>query len=126
MFAKTPEALHRMWAKSFAAGDVQGALACYEPDAVLMAQPGQLVQGHQAISDALSGMLATRPRFDFEFQRSVEMGDLALLYSKWKLSGTAPDGSPFEFAGQTSDVARRQEDGTWLVAIDNPYGGQGI
>jgi hypothetical protein len=28
-------------------------------------------------------------------------------------------------AGQTSDVARRQADGRWLIMIDNPFGGQG-
>lgn len=126
MHAQTPTELHQKWAAAFASGDLEAALLCYEHDAVLMAQPGQLVQGHPAIREALQGFLAARPRFDFEFQRSVEMGDLALLYSQWKLSGEGPDGTPFEFAGQTSDVARRQADGTWKVAIDNPYGGQGI
>lgn len=126
MRAHTPEELHRNWAHAFACGDVEAALSYYEPDAILMAQPGQLVEGRQAIRQALEGFLAGRPRFDFAFQRSVETGDLALLYSTWRLSGVGPDGSPFEFAGQTSDVARRQPDGTWLVAIDNPYGGHGI
>lgn len=124
--AHTPEELHRKWANAFACGDIEAALAYYEPGAILMAQPGQLVEGHQAIRQALEGLLVGRPCFDFEFQRSVETGELALIYSTWRLSGTGPDGGLFEFAGQTSDVARRQPDGTWLVVIDNPYGSQGI
>lgn len=126
MKAQTPEELHRMWARAFGNGDIETALACYEPDAILMAQPGQLMQGRLAIRQALEGFLAARPHFDFEFRRSVETGDLALLYADWKLTGTGPDGSLFELSGQTSDVARRQGDGSWLIVIDNPYGGQGI
>src|SRR3712207_2317023 len=119
MQAHTPEELHLKWAHAFDRGDVEAALAYYEPDALLIAQPGQVVQGQQAIRQALEGFLAGRSRFDFEFQRSIETGDLALLYSTWRISGTAPDGSPFELTGQTSDVARRQPNGTWLVVIDN-------
>lgn len=28
--------------------------------------------------------------------------------------------------GQTSDVVRRQPDGSWLLVIDNPLGHEGI
>ena len=40
--------------------------------------------------------------------------------------GTAADGSEVNLTGQTSDVVRRQADGTWLLVIDNPFGCEGI
>jgi len=43
-------------------------------------------------------------------------------YSKWNLKGTGPDGKPVEMNAMSSDLLRRQADGTWLIAIDNPWG----
>jgi len=50
--------------------------------------------------------------------------DIALLFSKWNLSD--PEGNAVELSGQTSDVVRRQADGSWLFVIDNPFGAAGV
>ena len=126
MPARTPEEAHRLWAETFNAGDLDALVALYEPDAILMSQPGQTVTGHAAIREALQGFLALKPKFNLQFQKALESGDLALLYSRWTLSGTGPDGNELTLSGQTSDVARRQPDGSWLFVIDNPFGGQGV
>ncbi|HAF12136.1 MAG TPA: hypothetical protein DCK99_00285 [Blastocatellia bacterium] len=42
----------------------------------------------------------------------------------WTLTGTDPSGGAVEMAGQTSDVVRRQPEGTWLLVIDIPYGAE--
>jgi ketosteroid isomerase-like protein len=61
--------------------------------------------------------------FDWlETKSAIRSGDLALLHCRWALSGTGPDGSPLNLSGTTADVVRRQADGTWLFAIDNPWG----
>jgi ketosteroid isomerase-like protein len=52
------------------------------------------------------------------------VGEIALLFSDWTLSATDPDGHAIEMAGRTSDVARRQSDGSWLFVIDDPYGSE--
>ena len=52
----------------------------------------------------------------------VLAGDIALSIANWTMTGTAPDGSPVKMQGTTSDVLRRQADGTWLFVIDNPWG----
>ena len=46
------------------------------------------------------------------------------LFSDWTLSAADPDGNAIELAGRTSDVARRQPNGSWLMMIDNPWGGE--
>ena len=122
MPARKPEEVHRLFAEAFNAGDIKAIMALYEPDAVLVPQPGQTVQGHAGIREALNGYLAIKPRFNLTFGKALISGDVALLISKWTLKGTGPDGSPIEMAGQTSDVVRRQKDGSWLLVIDNPFG----
>ncbi len=52
----------------------------------------------------------------------IESGDTALVHSKWTTVGTDADGNRVDFAGQGTEVVRRQADGTWLFIIDNPFG----
>ena len=49
-------------------------------------------------------------------------GDLALLSSRCQAVMNAPDGSQFSVEARGSELARRQPDGTWRLAIDNPGG----
>ncbi len=125
MSAHTPEEIHLLFAEHFAAGDLDAIIALYEPDATLVPQPGQPVRGLAAIREALRGFLAMGGTFAMEAPMVVRGPDLALLFARWTLDGTAPDGSAIALAGHTSDVARRQADGTWLLAIDNPFGADG-
>ena len=122
MPAHTPEELPPLFAQAFSAHDLEAALALYEPEATLVPQPGQVVTGTEAIREALSGFLALKPKFESEFKKAFQVGDIALLFSDWTLSATDPDGNAIEMAGRTSDVARRQSDGSWLFVIDDPYG----
>ena len=123
MAAREPEEAHRLWAERFNAGDLEGLLALYEPTATLMSQPGQAVSGTAAVREALAGFLGLKPTFDWlETKPAIRSDDLALLHSRWTLSGTGPDGSPLNLSGTTADVVRRQADGIWLFAIDNPWG----
>jgi ketosteroid isomerase-like protein len=68
-------------------GDIDTALGCYEPDAVVVAGPGTILTGAR----------------------------VALHYSHWTLAGTAPEGTPLDLAGRSTDVFRRQPDGGWLL-----------
>lgn len=122
MAARGPEELHRLFAERFNAGDLEGLIALYEPGATLVPQPGQVVSGVEAIREALRGFLALKGTFQLTPTVAAQAGDLALLCSPWTLTATGPDGDPINLAGTTTDVARRQADGTWLVAIDNPWG----
>jgi uncharacterized protein (TIGR02246 family) len=124
MPARTPEELPLLFAEAFSAHDLDAALALYEPEATLIALPGQVVTGTEAIREALGASLALEPKFDLEFNKAFEAGDLALLFSDWTLSTTDPDGNAIELAGRTTDVARRQPDGNWLFVIDDPYGSE--
>src|SRR5262252_2248919 len=104
--------------------DLERAVAAYESDAVLVVQPGRLVRGSAQLREALAGFTALGAVLRSEAQQLIEAGDLALYIGRWSLSGTDPAGNPVAMAGESTDVLRRQRDGRWLIALDNPWGAQ--
>ncbi|MGI5493539.1 YybH family protein [Microtetraspora malaysiensis] len=107
--AVQPEDLSRFIVERLNAGDVEGLVALYEPDAVLALPNGQVATGSEEIRQAYKHLVADRPTFTPGQQLpTLRNGDLALT------SVRLPDG------GATVEVARRQPDGTWLWVIDQP------
>ena len=105
------------------AGDVDGAVALYEENATFAVRPDEVVCGGEAIRAALEQLAPLEPRMEGEKVKVLEAGDTALVVNRWTLRGTTPDGQALEMAGTSADVLRRQDDGRWLVAIDDPWGG---
>ena len=105
-------------------GDLEAALALYEPNAVLVAQPGHLARGSTELRLALSRFIELKPTLRSEAQNVVEVDDIALYTGRWTLRGTDPTGQVVTMGGDSSDVLRRQRDGRWLIAVDNPWGAQ--
>lgn len=126
MTATTPRALHELFTECFNKGDLDALVSLYEPTAVLLPQPGVRAEGKDAIRASLASFLAMEGEFRMAEPRVIEAPDLAIIYSDWTLKATGSDGKPLQLAGQTTDVARRQSDGRWLLAIDSPFGASGI
>jgi uncharacterized protein (TIGR02246 family) len=126
--ATTPNDTHRLWTEAFQRGDLDGLVALYEEDAAFLAEPGAApITGKGPIRDALTAFLSIGASFDIERTETVEGPDLALVYSRWTLKGGSDaDGNPVDVAGETTDVVRRQADGGWLFAVDNPWGLVGV
>ena len=122
MAARTPEDVDRLFAEALNAGNLDALVALYEPEASLTPAPGKQVSGHAAIREALAGFLAAKPRMDLSVRVIAQSRDVALCTARWKLAMTGPDGKPQEVAGQSIEVVRRQPDGHWLFAIDEPFG----
>ena len=118
----TPQELLEAFFRTFNAGDLDATLALYEPNAMLVAEPGKTVQGMAALREALGAFLAMKPKLTPGKSEMLTTGDLAMLLGKWTLNGTGPDGKPLTMTGTSADVARRQPDGTWRLVIDNPWG----
>ena len=105
-------------------GDLETAVKLYEPDAVLVVQPGTFARGSKQIRDGLAGFIALKATLRSEAEEVVEAGDLALYMGRWNLRGTDPAGKAIVMNGESADVLRRHEGGRWLIALDNPWGGQ--
>ncbi|HEY7574458.1 MAG TPA: nuclear transport factor 2 family protein [Thermoanaerobaculia bacterium] len=105
-------------------GDIEAALGFYEPTALLVVQPGELARGSRELRAALGRFVALRPTLRARAQRVVEAGDIALYMGRWTLQGTDPSDQPVSMGGESTDILRRQPDGRWLIALDNPWGGR--
>ena len=111
-----PQELERQLVVRENAGDVSGMIALFEPDAVIELNDGlndgRLVRGKEAIHEfftklQVGGLGPEGRRFRLGEQRPALMcGDLVLTSTR-SLDGDI-----------TSEVARRQDDGTWLWVID--------
>jgi ketosteroid isomerase-like protein len=122
MGARTPEDLDRLFAAALNAGDLEALIRLYEPRAALRPAPDKIVQGHAAIRDALTGLLQMKPTIELTPKVLGQCSDIALVSARWTLNGTGADGKPAQMTGSSIEVARRQADGTWLFAIDTPWG----
>jgi uncharacterized protein (TIGR02246 family) len=126
MPATTPEQIHRLFQDTFNAGDIDGLMELYDPDAALIAQPGSVAQGSEQVRAALQTFLALKGSITLDTKLVVTVGDLAHLSNTWALRGTGPDGNPVALGATTAEVARRQADGSWRYVIDNAWGDQAV
>jgi uncharacterized protein (TIGR02246 family) len=121
--AESPAATIERFAELIGAGELDAAVALYEPDATFIPEPGRVVTGRSAIREALAPFLALRPTMTGTIQKEVTAGDTALVLNEWTLRGTDPDGAEVTMAAKSADVLRRRADGSWAIVIDDPWGG---
>ena len=119
--ARSLEQFHQFFVEAFNAGDIDALMMTFESGASIEPEPGKLVEGKDAIREVLSGFLALKGKISLETTKVVQTGDdIGLLHSQWSLTGTAPDGSEVNLSGNSTEVVRRQPNGTWLCVIDLP------
>lgn len=120
-FPVTPESVHERFEGFVNQGDLEGLAHLYEPDAAFVGRDGKVVSGSAAIMVYLRDLLSIKPRMRIHHLATIDAGDVAVLLSEWELDGKAPDGSRISDRGNTYDVVRRGEDGTWRLVVDNPW-----
>jgi uncharacterized protein (TIGR02246 family) len=118
----TPADTIRRFSALLEAGDLDALVDLYEPEAAFAPQPGETVIGRDAIREALRPFLALEPRMTAAVERVLVAGETALVANRWTLTGTQPDGNPVQLAGVSADVLQRRADGSWGIAIDDPWG----
>lgn len=107
--AARPDDLSRYFIERANAGDVDGLVALYEPTAVLAFPPGSVATGHAEIRRVYEQFVAAAPVLaPGRPHPTLVSGDLALTAS------TLTTGEV------TVEIARRQPDGSWLWAVDQP------
>ncbi|MEW2354944.1 nuclear transport factor 2 family protein [Spirillospora sp. NPDC029432] len=107
--ANEPNDLGKYFVERANAGDVDGMVALYEPNAVLAFPPGSLATGHAEIRKVFEQMVAAGTVISPGRQQpALVNGELALTAT------TLANGEV------TAEIARRQPDGTWLRVADRP------
>ena len=115
MPAKIPQDVHILFFDAFNRADVEALVALYEPNALLVTGNG-LALGHDAIRKAYETIVVDGARMELTTYTVLESAEgLAMLHASWTYhrGGSA---SP----GLSTEVVRRQPDGSWLFVIDEP------
>ena len=113
MSASTPQEIHFLFERAFNIG-CRSDTGLYEPGAVLVAG-GKPVTGHDRIREALNIFLSGGARMKLDTRAVIESGEgLAVLHGAWSL------GPSTATQGLSTEVVRRQPDGSWMFVIDNP------
>ena len=123
IIAKTPVEAIEKCAEMIQAGDIDGLVQLYDPDVVIMMEPGNVQSGLAALREFFAPIVALKPKMKFTRLSLLEADGVAQLSYLWEMTATAPDGSVIEQGGVSSDVVRRRPDGSWAVIVDNPNGG---
>jgi uncharacterized protein (TIGR02246 family) len=122
MPARTPEECDHLLRDYLAAGSVEEIVTLYENDAVFITAERQRISGHAQLREVMGVFASLRPQLGSNLTLVERRGDaLAIVYNDWTLTAVAPDGSKIEQSGRAIEVVRRQADGTWRFAFDDPY-----
>ncbi len=123
--ARSPEEIQTLFIAAIGNHDLDGLMALYDEDAVMVPSPGAApVRGLALIREALAGLLLLEPEdAALETIYCLRHDELALMRSAWRFTGTGPDGRRSLISGSGTEVMRRLPDGRWVQILDNPWGG---
>ena len=122
MPARTPEDCDHLLGEYLGSGSVEDILTLYEADATFVTQDRQPLGGHAALREVMTAFASARPRLSVNLVMVARQGDdLAVIYNDWTLTAVGPDGKTVEQSGRAIEVVRRQPDGTWRFAFDDPF-----
>jgi uncharacterized protein (TIGR02246 family) len=120
--AYKPEDCDRIFIKAMRSGDIDTVVALYEPDAIFIRPDGKRAIGHNEIRRFLEEEAARKATYVIQDIVAVLGGDgtIAITRMRISMSWTGRDGKENSMQARTTEVLRKQSDGTWRFVIDSP------
>jgi ketosteroid isomerase-like protein len=112
-----PRELLSSYVEKFNLRNLSPLMNMYEPDACFVVQPTQVVTGIENIRQNLQSFIDMNGNLETKVTGVNQTSNLALVNTEWSFNGTGPD-----VAGKAVDRLRQQQDGTWRILINNPWG----
>lgn len=112
-----PSDVNAAFADGFNRRDVEALVGLYDPEGGVVEMDGTMSVGADEIRQHVERLLALGGRMESVNLTSVVLGDLALVTAAWTITDAtvAP-----RMEGRSSEILRRQPDGTWAYLIDQP------
>jgi uncharacterized protein (TIGR02246 family) len=114
-----PDEAPRVFQDAFNAGDLEGLVNLFEPEAVVFLGPNQVITGSDNIREAFAGFLEAGWRWEIKLASHHRVGDIALNTVEHTLRKNNSDGDTDTLRLRAAVVFRQQEDGSWRFLIDN-------
>ena len=114
----------KAWIARFKAGDIDGLMALYEPDAQVALHDQRKLTGTAQIREFFAPSLAARPEvsFDLHVEDIRIHGDLAVLVSRYWYTSTARRGERYQDAGRSALIYKRvpgkSGHAQWRILLD--------
>ncbi|MGU0693181.1 YybH family protein [Pseudomonas aeruginosa] len=119
---RSPSEVPQAFERHFNAGDLDALAKLYGEGSVFVPTPGVSLAQSAEIRNALTQFMASKVPIKLTIRQVYQAGDTAQIVFDWVMQGKAQDGKPVDMAGTGADVVTRRADGTWVYAIDNPFG----
>jgi ketosteroid isomerase-like protein len=116
--AQVPEELAPIipaWAVAFNAGDAAAVANLYAEDAVRMPPAGEFQRGREAIAADVANYAGIS--IELEAYGGLLEGKVASQWGRFKLTGTAEDGTAVEYSGRWMNALKKTADG-WKIYRD--------
>ncbi|MFE2251844.1 nuclear transport factor 2 family protein [Streptomyces lavendulae] len=117
--AETPEQVGALFTEYLEAGDIEGLVSLYEPNAHFVPTPGTHLVGTGPIRKGLQELIDTGARLKLELRDIRQVDDIALVSNTATLTGVGPE----PVVSTTTEVLRRQPHGGWAHVVDDPFFG---
>ncbi|MGG3626585.1 SgcJ/EcaC family oxidoreductase [Bacillus gobiensis] len=117
-----PEDMNASFAEAYNSGDINNFLALYEPEAILTNTDGGKAQGVPQLRKHLEDLLQLKGKMVSKNIFCIPFEDIALMRAHWTIDTVDKDGNSIQIEGHTSEIVRKQPDGSWLYIVDHPTG----
>ncbi|MET9493101.1 nuclear transport factor 2 family protein [Nocardia sp. NPDC006630] len=117
-----PAQLPALFEERLNAGDVDGVLALFAPDATMRTTTGAVITGEQALHQEITGTVAAGAHLSNTPRHTLITTDTALLITDWTMQLNTPDGTRISPTGTTANIARQHHNGQWRFTLLNPLG----
>jgi ketosteroid isomerase-like protein len=121
LHAATPRLSCEAFARALNVGDLDTAVACFAPDACLIAPDATALHGEAPIRALLARLIESRAEIAVELSGVLVVGSLALAHERWTIRAEGEGGSRFAQASQPTLLLREIE-GEWKLSFAAPWG----
>jgi ketosteroid isomerase-like protein len=117
---KTLREVDAQWEKTVGAKDLDGTVAVYTDDAVVMPGDAPIANTKQAIRAVWAPMIAPNASISWQVNQAevARSGDLGYLRGAYQLAMKDAAGKATTEVGKFAEVWKKQADGKWKCAVD--------
>jgi uncharacterized protein (TIGR02246 family) len=114
-------ALDEQWSATAAKNDLEGTVAFYADDAVLLPPNALIARDRKSIRDSWAGLLGPNTAVSWKVSKVevAKSGELGYLYGTYSLTIRDPKGgAPVSDTGKLVEIWKKQADGKWKCIVD--------
>jgi ketosteroid isomerase-like protein len=119
--ASAIQALDEQWSATAARNDLEGTVAFYADDAVLLPPNAPIATDRKSIRESWAGLLGPNTAVSWKVSKVevAKSGELGYLYGTYSLSIQDPKGGPpVRDTGKLVEIWKKQVDGKWKCIVD--------